>query len=171
MNENGNTLTRTGAAQVTGARVDLTLTVDASAERLWDAIVDLNRIGEWSPETVTATWFNGAEGPTKGSRFIGRNRYPDGSVATVTCVVTDADRPSVFGFSVLDEAGRSASLWRWELRSAPGGGTTVRQSFSHGDGRTGARTGAERDPDSFPRRLGQICQNMGMTLAAMARSI
>jgi uncharacterized protein YndB with AHSA1/START domain len=126
MNENGNTLIRTGAAQVTGASVDLTLTVDARAERLWDAIVDLNRMGEWSPETVTAAWFNGADGPIRGSRFIGRNRYPDGTVATVTCVVTDANRPSVFGFTVLDEAGLLASLWRWELRTAPDGRSAIR---------------------------------------------
>jgi hypothetical protein len=157
---------------VTGARADVTLTVGMSAERLWELVTDVTRIGEWSPECTHAAWLDAdAPGPRAGARFEARNRYADGFVSSVVCVVTEAVRPVTFGWVVLDDRGDPAhpgSIWRYEL--APNekpGRTLLRQSFAHGPGNTGTREGWRRDPASLAGRLEGLRANMRATLAAM----
>ncbi|WP_371482578.1 SRPBCC family protein [Kitasatospora sp. NBC_00315] len=159
---------------VTGATTEVELTVDLPPEQLWDLVSDVTRIGEWSPECVGAHWTR-REGdrPRAGDRFRARNEYRDGFVATVECVVTEADRPSVFAWVVLDDDGvvdRPGSLWRYGLRPA-GGGTTVTHTFVHGPGLTGLRVGSERSPgradDVVTGRLAELRRNMAATLRAM----
>jgi uncharacterized protein YndB with AHSA1/START domain len=154
---------------VTGAAVAITLPVEMPRERVWDLITAVERIGEWSPEAFGGGWDGGAQGPVPGARFIARNRFANGTIATVTCVVIEADRPRSFGWSVLDGSGLVGSTWRYELRegSEPGS-TLVHHSFTHGPGLTGARIGAEADPQALGGRLGTLCQNMAATIAAMA---
>jgi uncharacterized protein YndB with AHSA1/START domain len=157
---------------VTGARVDLTVTVDLAPERLWDLVSDVTRIGEWSPECVGACWSaDGPPGPRAGARFEGHNRYPDGRTAAVACVVTESVRPEVFAWVCLDDSGdeaRPASIWRYELAPADEPGrTVVRHGFVHGPGRSGARAGAQADPASLTRRLSALHGSMAATVAAM----
>ncbi|MFF3596919.1 SRPBCC family protein [Kitasatospora indigofera] len=160
---------------VTGATTAVTVTVGLPPERFWDLAVDVTRIGEWSPECVRAGWTSRAGAvPRAGDRFQARNRYPDGFVATVECVVTEAVRPAVFAWVVLDDAkdpARPGSLWRYDLRAA-GGGTLVTQTFTHGPGLTGLREGAENGPgpEVVAGRLAQLRRNMTVTLRAMARA-
>jgi uncharacterized protein YndB with AHSA1/START domain len=156
---------------ITGQRVDVTLTLDVPRPRLWELITDVSRIGEWSPECVSARWLDPM---APGARFEGHNRYPNGQVASATCVVTEVVRPSVFAWVVLDGSGhpdRPAAIWRYEL--LPGDTpeqTVVRHSFEHGPGGSGARAiAAERDP-GMVGRLAQLRHNMITTLTAMAAS-
>ena len=89
----------------------------------------------------------------------------------MTCVVTEAQRPSVFAWTVLDDAGQVGSAWHYELREGgEPGSVLVHHSFTHGPGATGARAGAEADPDALSRRLVTLCQNMITTIAAMANA-
>ncbi|MET9618265.1 SRPBCC family protein [Kitasatospora indigofera] len=160
---------------VTGATAEVTVTVDLPPERVWDLAVDVTRIGEWSPECVWAGWTSRAGAvPRAGDRFRARNRYPDGFVATVECVVTEAVRPAVFAWVVLDDMGdaaRPGSLWRYDLRAA-GEDTLVTQTFTHGPGLTGLREGAAKGPgpEVVAGRLAQLRRNMTVTLRAMARA-
>ena len=101
---------------VTGAQVAIALTVPVPRERMWDLVTAVGRIGEWSPEAIGGTWVDGAEGPVPGARFLARNRFASGFVNTVTCVVIEAERPSTFTWTVLDDAGLVGSTWRYELR-------------------------------------------------------
>lgn len=48
--------------------------VKASAEKVWEMVSDVTRMGEWSPETVRATWVKPAAGPKLGAKFRGSNR-------------------------------------------------------------------------------------------------
>jgi uncharacterized protein YndB with AHSA1/START domain len=156
---------------VTGAHVAIARTVPVPRDRMWDLITAVDRIGEWSPETVGGAWFDGAEGPYRGARFIGRNRFADGFLATVTCVVIEAERPSTFAWTVLDDEGQVGSTWRYDLADGPEPGTTaVYQSFTHGPGKTGARSGEAVDPGSLDRRLATLCGYMTTTIAAMVNS-
>jgi hypothetical protein len=41
---------------------------------VWDAISDVTRMGQWSPECHTCEWNDGAGGPAVGARFTGHNR-------------------------------------------------------------------------------------------------
>lgn len=154
---------------VTGVQVAVALTVAVPRERMWELVTAVDRIGEWSPETIGGNWCDDAQGAVQGARFVGRNRFPNGFESTVTCVVIEAQRPSVFAWAVLDAAGQVGSSWRYELRdgSEPGS-TVVHQSFTHGPGATGARKGAAADPQALGGRLAELCRNMATTIVAMA---
>ena len=41
---------------------------------VWNAISDVTRMGEWSPECHSCAWKDGATAPGVGARFIGHNR-------------------------------------------------------------------------------------------------
>ncbi len=154
---------------VTDAQVAVTLTVPVSPGQLWDRITAVSRIGEWSPEVTGAQWHEATASAVAGARFTGRNRFRNGLETTVICVVVEAERPHSFAWNVLDDAGRVGSTWRYELRDGPGpGSATVRHSFTHGPGNSGARSGADTDPGSFHDRLATICRNMASTINAMA---
>jgi len=49
----------------------VTVHIDAPAERVWELVSDITRIGEFSPETFEAEWLDGADGPRAGARFRG----------------------------------------------------------------------------------------------------
>lgn len=83
--------------------------IDAPAMRVWELVSDVTRIGEWSPETRSAEWLDGAAGPAVGVRFKGRNKRR-GSWST-TCRVTAADPGREFAFSV----GRDETRWRYTI--------------------------------------------------------
>jgi uncharacterized protein YndB with AHSA1/START domain len=156
---------------VTGAQVAIALTVPVPRERMWDLITAVDRIGEWSPEATGGAWYNGAHGPFSGARFIARNRFAGGFVSTVTCVVIEVERPGTFAWAVLDESGLVGSTWRYELREGgEPGSTQVHHSFTHGPGITGARVGAEADPQALNSRLVTLCRNMTTTIGAMVTS-
>jgi uncharacterized protein YndB with AHSA1/START domain len=153
---------------VTGAQVAIVLTVQIPRERMWDLITAVDRIGEWSPEAIGGSWDDGAQGPFPGTRFIARNRFANGFLSTVTCVVIQAERPSTFTWTVLDDSGLVGSTWRYELREGgEPGSTQVYHSFTHGPGITGVRAGAEADPQALNSRLVTLCQNMTITIGAM----
>jgi uncharacterized protein YndB with AHSA1/START domain len=157
---------------LTGVFTEVELVVDLPAERVWSLVTDVGRTGEWSPECVFAAWRPG-ESPRAGARFDARNEYAGGFVATVECVVTEAVRPSVFAWAVLDDerdVERPGSVWRYELVPAEGG-TRVRQRFTHGPGVTGLRVFMEEHPGgartALDGRLAELRANMGATLRAM----
>ncbi|MEQ7008251.1 SRPBCC family protein [Actinopolymorpha sp. B17G11] len=123
--------------RVTGARTHIDLTIALPQSRVWDLIADVTRIGEWSPECVHGAWLDDGAGQAHaqaqvpapaqayarvGVRFAGDNRFANGNVSTVTCVVTQAERPHRFAWVVLDGAedpDRPGSIWSYEL--TPGG--------------------------------------------------
>ncbi|MCW2878133.1 MAG: hypothetical protein JWQ95_2233 [Sphaerisporangium sp.] len=161
---------------ITGARVDLETTVDVTPEKLWELITAVPRIGEWSPECEHGAWLeSGRPVPHEGLRFQGRNRR-EGRVWTVTCVVTEAERPRTFGWVVLDakeDPDNPGSTWRYELE--PGDSpdqTLVRHSFVHGPGHTGLREMIHGNPEIaeliLEVRLGELRKHMSETLTAMA---
>ncbi len=153
---------------VTGAQVAVTVIVPMPRERMWELITAVDRLGGWSPETHAAGWADGSVGPEPGARFFGHNRFPNGIVSTVTCVVTEAERPAVFAWTVLDQDGQVGSTWRYELRDGNDPGSTeVRHSFTHGPGDSGARTAAAVDQQELDRRLVRLCRNMTTTITAM----
>ncbi|GAA4608630.1 uncharacterized protein YndB with AHSA1/START domain [Actinoplanes octamycinicus] len=150
---------------VTDAEVTVARLVAVPRERMWELITAIGRIGEWSPETVR---IDAPPELVPGARFVGHNRYPDGFVSTVTCEITEFDRPAVFAFTALDEHGVPASLWRYELQDGRHPETTlVRQTFRHGPGITGMRVAANADERSLDSRLATLGANMLTTIAAM----
>lgn len=51
--------------------------IAASPEAAFDALTDISRMGEWSPENHTCTWNEGFSGPEVGAVYTGQNRFQD----------------------------------------------------------------------------------------------
>ena len=117
---------------VTGLRVEVQITVSASAKLVWELLAEITNVGKWSPECIDTAWLDDTHSARPGVRFSGRNRARDGFEWTVTCVITEADRPRTFAWIVLDESDAAqtvdlpSSRWRYDFHSAPHGGTLVR---------------------------------------------
>jgi uncharacterized protein YndB with AHSA1/START domain len=162
------------AGEVTGLTAEAEEVVAAGPELVWDLVADVTRVGGWSPECVRAAWLAEPGRPRPGARFTGRNRFPDGFEYEVTCVVTEADRPRAFAWVVLDDSGdlaRPSSLWRYRIDPLPGGGSRVRQRFTHGPGASYLRAAAAQAPNQATEitaaRLDGLRAGMSATLRAM----
>jgi hypothetical protein len=115
---------------MSGLEREVSLTIAAAPEKVWDLVSDVTRIGEFSPETFEARWTHGATGPAVGARFKGHvKRNGVGptywSPCTVTrCVEPDIDGRGVFEFAVgLD--GNAWTHWGYRLEpDGPGGDST-----------------------------------------------
>ncbi len=101
----------------------------ASADRVWELVSDITRIGEFSPETFEAEWLGDATGPAVGARFRGHvRRNGRGPVYWTVCRVTACDPGREFAFAVTVPGGKTVNTWRYQLE--PGaGGTAVTESF------------------------------------------
>jgi uncharacterized protein YndB with AHSA1/START domain len=159
---------------VTGVRVDAEILVSADSQIVWDLLADITRVPEWSPECVHTAWLEEISDVCVGARFTGRNRAPGGFEWTVTCVVTAAERPRTFAWTVLadpQEPDVASSYWRCELEPVPGRGTRVHESFTHGPGGSGLRWMVEQDPDRadylIQDRRRRLRENILQTLSTM----
>jgi uncharacterized protein YndB with AHSA1/START domain len=159
---------------VTGLTASAEEVVAAPPELIWDLVADVTRVGRWSPECIGAAWLGEPGRPQPGARFTGHNRLPDGFEYEVTCVVTEADRPRAFAWVVLDDDGdpaRPSSSWRYLIDSLPGGGSRVRQVFTHGPGFSYLRAFAAQAPNQaagiIAARRDGLRANMSATLRAM----
>jgi uncharacterized protein YndB with AHSA1/START domain len=162
------------ADEVTGLTAAAEEVVAAGPELVWDLVADVTRVGGWSPECIRAAWLTEPGRPQPGARFTGHNRLPDGFEYEVTCVVTEADRPRALAWVVLDDSGdpaRPSSSWRYRIDPLPGGGSRVRQRFTHGPGASYLRAAAAQAPDRateiIAARLDGLRAGMSATLRAM----
>jgi uncharacterized protein YndB with AHSA1/START domain len=107
----------------------VTVVMEAPADRVWAAIADVTRIGEWSPECVAGRWVDGATGPAVGARFEGDNEARvAGRVVkrwTTTSLVTACEPGREFAF-----VAEGYTTWRYVL-SAEGDRTSVTESFEY----------------------------------------
>ena len=156
--------------RLTGLRLDVTTTLSLPLPHVWALVSDVPAIGRWSPECLGARWLDGATGAEPGARFTAQNRFgtaDDHIVLSAEGVLTEVVAPHTLAWTMVDDDGASASIWRYELMAAEGGGTLVRHSFEHGPGMTGMRANAMEDAASIDHRLGQLAGHMSATLAAM----
>jgi uncharacterized protein YndB with AHSA1/START domain len=164
-------------ADVTGMRIDAEIVVAAPPGVVWDLLANVTNTGNWSPECIHTAWLDEHNEARPGARFSGRNRVPGGLEWTVTCVITEADRPRTLEWVVLDDedrtqtVGHPSSRWRYELDLAPDGATVVQHSFVHGPGDSNLRWMMRRYPDRSAEiiegRRQTLQANMRHTLAAM----
>lgn len=107
-------------------RAEALIHVDASPERVYDLVADVTRMGEWSPETVSCEWVDGATAAEVGAWFEGTNRAR--ATWTTRCRIDVADRGRELTFTV-HAGGRPSSRWSYRFEAAPGGGTEVTESM------------------------------------------
>lgn len=103
--------------------------IDAPAERIYDLVADMPRMGEWSPECQRVDWTDDSDGPVPNATFVGHNRGgPFGLMkwSRHGRVVT-ADRGREFAF-VTEEGGRESTLWSYRFEPS-GDRTCVTESY------------------------------------------
>ncbi|GAA3849802.1 hypothetical protein GCM10022243_14660 [Saccharothrix violaceirubra] len=115
--KHGARLARKGALPAGYRPEEVSITIDAPPELVWDLVSDVTRMGEWSPECRKCTW----RGPERGvgARFTGVNRR--GWVKWVTSnLVEESERGRSFAFHT------TTNGVRWSYRFEPdGNGGTV----------------------------------------------
>ena len=105
-----------------GVEGQATIHIEAPPEKVYAMISDVTRMGEWSPETHTCEWIEGATGPAVGARFKGSNKRGILRWSTKP-TVTVADPGKEFAFDVGQDT-------RWSYTFAPkDGGTDLTESF------------------------------------------
>ena len=104
--------------------------VDAPAERIYDLVADMPRMGEWSPECRRVDWTDDSAGPVPNAKFVGHNRGgPMGLMKwSRRGRVLTADRGREFAF-VTEEGGREGTVWRYRFEPAADG-TRVTESYT-----------------------------------------
>lgn len=146
--------------------IEVSRTIAASPEKLYDMVSDMPRMGEWSPENTGGQWLKGATGPTVGARFQGINKN-EKKGWTTTSIIDEADRGKAFAFRVVVGPIKVA---RWGYRfEAVDGGTKVTETWDDQRGwlarKTGGSASGVHDRLSFNR------SSMETTLENLARSV
>jgi Polyketide cyclase / dehydrase and lipid transport len=106
-------------------RGEVSIYIEASRERVYELASDVTRMGEWSPETYSCTWLDGATEAAVGARFKGNNRR--GLLRwSNTPEVIAADRGREFAFRRV-VLGNEVD---WRYRMLPeGSGTRLSESY------------------------------------------
>jgi hypothetical protein len=94
------------------------VTVQASAETLYDLVSDITRTGEWSPVCTSCWWDDDASAGRVGAWFTGRNELPHRTWETRSQVVA-AERGREFAWVV------GGSFVRWGFTLSPAGAGTI----------------------------------------------
>ncbi len=94
--------------------------IDAPANKVWELLSHLERMGEWSPECYRVEWDGGATSPaTPGARFRGWNR--SGRMKwSVACQVKTAVPEKELSFSTVFR-GKEGVTWSYRIEPSDGG--------------------------------------------------
>jgi len=94
---------------------DITVTreINAPADRVWELISDMPRMGEWSPECEGGEWIKGATGPERGAKFRGANRHDKRKWKTVATLV-DVEPGQRFSFRI-NAMGLRIADWGYDI--------------------------------------------------------
>lgn len=113
----------------TDATGSATTVISKPIGEVFDAISDITRMGEWSPECTAGRWIEGADGPAVGAKFEGDNVASIGPITlkkwTTTSEVTEFEPNETFEFM---SAGYTR--WRYDFIEREGK-TVVTESFSY----------------------------------------
>jgi hypothetical protein len=103
------------------------IVVAADPEAVWNVVLDVTRVGEWSHECLECSFLGGATRAEPGARFRGRNRQGILRWGRVCEVLSTEDRELVWR-TVPTTIYPDSTVWR--IRVTPtDGGTRLEQSF------------------------------------------
>jgi iron-sulfur cluster repair protein YtfE (RIC family) len=101
--------------------------VAADPDAVWQVVLDLTRVGEWSHECRGCSFLDGATRAEPGARFRGRNRQGLVRWGRVCEVLSTENRELVWR-TVPTKLYPDSSVWRIRVTEADGG-TRLEQSF------------------------------------------
>ena len=111
-------------------RLEISRDIDAPPDRVYAAISDVTRMGEWSEECHACEWHEGYDGPVVGATFDGHNQNGEHQWTTQGKVIeADPGRAFAFECSMMDfhystwgyrieptESGCRVTEWSEDLR-------------------------------------------------------
>jgi uncharacterized protein YndB with AHSA1/START domain len=141
------------------------ITIDRPVAEVFDAITDITRMGEWSPECVACRWADGVDGSRVGAVFSGDNVAKVGPLTlkrwTTSSEVTAYEPATVFEF-----VAEGYSTWRYDFE-ARDGSTVVTESFSYAP-----PTGAKKFLyETVMRRSASMVKGMDATLGRLKTAL
>lgn len=149
-----------------GPTVEVQARIEASAERVWDLVTDIELPARFSSEFRGAAWLDG-EGPAEGVRFVGRNHHDALGEWETTSFVTRCEPGRVFEWSVTDPHTPSATWW-FTIEPVGDGAVVLRQGTRLGPGRSGLNIAIDAMPEKeeriIARRLQEHERNMQATV-------
>jgi uncharacterized protein YndB with AHSA1/START domain len=161
----------TGARYADTPTIEVWTWIDASPEKVWDLISDIELMPDMSEELRSVEWLDGAAGPAVGARFVGRSEHEAFGQWQTTSHVIECEPGSVFAWAVEDVSHPSA-VWRFRLRPKDGG-TELAQWMQMGPGRSGLSAAIDRMPDKEQKivfvRLREFERAMTSTLAQIKK--
>jgi len=118
-------MSRRSDKQQAGSPSEVSVVIDAPADRLYDLVSDVTRMGRLSPECTGGSWLGTAKGPAVDARFRGRNRRGPIFWMTTNRVV-EANRGRAFAF----ETKQSGARWSYRFEPGDADSTVVTESHS-----------------------------------------
>lgn len=104
------------------------IVVEAPPDVVYELVIDVTHMGDYSPECYRCRWLDGATGPGVGVRFRGSNKFR-GIRWSRTGRITRMEPGSLFQFETLPDA-IFHDATRWTYRFEPvKGGTLVTESY------------------------------------------
>ncbi len=95
--------------------ISRTVRIEAPAQRVWDLVSDLPKMGQLSPENTGGTWVRPATGPAVGAAFKGANR--SGRRRWSTKVVVTRCEPGKEFFFTVTSVGLKVTEWGYTIES------------------------------------------------------
>ncbi|HEX9682949.1 MAG TPA: SRPBCC family protein [Acidimicrobiales bacterium] len=147
------------------ADVAVSMDVVAPAERVWELVADVTRMGEWSPETTGCRWLGGATDARPGNRFRGSNQRGARRWSTVA-TVAEAEPGRLFSFDV-SSLGLAVARWTYRIEPVGDERCTVTEEWADHRNRlvhvagsllTGVSDRAEHNRASMESTLGRLKQ-------------
>ncbi len=156
----------TGARYADKPTVAVQTWIDASPQRVWELVSDVQLMTTMSPELQSIEWLDGATGPAVGARFVGRSKHEALGEWSTTSHVVEYEPERLFAWAVEDPKNPTA-IWRFRLEPKDGG-TELSQWMQMGPARSGLSFAIDRMPDKEQKivfvRMREFEQNMGFTL-------
>lgn len=147
--------------------ISRSVTVQAPAERVWELVSDLPRMGELSPENTGGRWVGGATGPAVGARFRGRNAQGWRRWGTdVTVVACEPGRRFAFEVSALR---LPVAEWAYDVVATGPGSCTLTETWT--DRRGGLMRGLGGLTTGVADRTAFTARSIEETLEAVRRKV
>jgi hypothetical protein len=145
--------------------ISRTVQIEAPAQRVWDLVSDLPKMGELSPENRGGRWISPATGPAVGAAFKGANRAGRRRWSTKV-VVTRCESGKEFFFTVTS-GGLKVAEWGYTIEP-DGLSCSVTESWQ--DQRGGFMTVLGCVATGVGDRTGYTQTSIDQTLAALKKA-
>jgi uncharacterized protein YndB with AHSA1/START domain len=161
----------TGARYADTPTVEVRTWIDASPQRVWQVVSNVELMPTLSTELQSVEWLDGSTGPAVGARFVGHNKHDALGDWSTTSHVIECEPERVFAWAV-DDPTNPTAIWRFRLEPKDGG-TELSQWMQMGPGRSGLSLAIDRMPEKEQKivfvRMREFEKNMQFTLEQIKR--